>query len=464
MNKKNKHLVSRVTSKIPFYIFFGIVYLGFIWILHLYVPLYKKSNDLWNDRIFSQPLEGELFPENIILIDIDSWPYYKDNRPEAQTARDKVVKEMIAIIDLIKDKVPFIGIDMTFESFANDSLMAKLFNRFKDHENIFLAVEYDREKKALKFPANYFWDKIARNIEKIKKRLMVISLEKYKDEPIRRYKTFYKAGFDNTGAAYDFPSMGTVIAKLVNRYYLGNTSELKIDDRVSRFRFRYLIKNIKEDYMKYNVLSLQKAKECFFASGGQGALLKNRPLDPHKTFYSPSDKRNLNFSKSIVIFGRMDPDPDGRDRFPVCAVIKEDGKDTRATLPGVMIHLNAAMSILLKENIKRMGKGKVLVYLFVLLVVLILFHIVFEGLFSKSKSKWSQWYPEIFLFCAIVPVIILLDYLIKEPGSGNLEIPMFAFYMFALKFYPAIGIIDWLYRHFLLRWCKQKWSKSKRRS
>jgi hypothetical protein len=23
----------------------------------------------------------------------------------------------------------------------------------------------------------------------------------------------------------------------------------------------------------------------FFASGGQGALLKNRPLDPHKTFY-----------------------------------------------------------------------------------------------------------------------------------------------------------------------------------
>jgi hypothetical protein len=23
----------------------------------------------------------------------------------------------------------------------------------------------------------------------------------------------------------------------------------------------------------------------FLASGGQGALLKNRPLDPHKTFY-----------------------------------------------------------------------------------------------------------------------------------------------------------------------------------
>jgi hypothetical protein len=26
----------------------------------------------------------------------------------------------------------------------------------------------------------------------------------------------------------------------------------------------------------------------FFASGGQGAFLKNRPLDPRKTFYKPS--------------------------------------------------------------------------------------------------------------------------------------------------------------------------------
>ena len=441
MNKKNKRPASGVIAKIPFYIFFGIVYLSFIWLLHLYLPLYQKSNDLWKDRTFSQPLEGELFPENIIVINVDSWPYYKDNRTEAQTARDEVVKEMIAIIDLIKDKVPFIGIDMTFESFANDSMMRKLFNRFKDHENIFLAVEFDREKRALKFPANYFWEKITRNIEKIKKRLMVISLEKYKDEPIRQYKTFYKAGFDNTGAAYNFPSMGAVIAKLVNRYYLGNTNELKIDDRVFRFRYRYLVKNIKEDYKRYNVFSLQKANKRFSKPGSQ-----------------------LNLSKSIVIFGRMAPDPNGRDRFPVCVVIKENDKDVQVTLPGVMIHLNAAMSILMKENIKKMGKGKALVYLFVLLAVLILFHMVFEGLFSKSKSKWSQWYPEIFLFCAILPVIIFLDYLLKEPGSENLEIPMFTFYMFALKFYPAIGVLDWLYRHFLLKWCKQKSPKNKRRS
>jgi hypothetical protein len=28
--------------------------------------------------------------------------------------------------------------------------------------------------------------------------------------------------------------------------------------------------------------------KIMFASGGQGALLKNRPLDPRKTFDSPS--------------------------------------------------------------------------------------------------------------------------------------------------------------------------------
>ena len=39
----------------------------------------------------------------------------------------------------------------------------------------------------------------------------------------------------------------------------------------------------------------------------------------------------LDISRSIVIFGRMDPDPNGRDRLPVCAEIKEEKrkKETR---------------------------------------------------------------------------------------------------------------------------------------
>jgi hypothetical protein len=32
-------------------------------------------------------------------------------------------------------------------------------------------------------------------------------------------------------------------------------------------------------------LLLELYKELFFVSDGQGALLKNRPLDPYKTFY-----------------------------------------------------------------------------------------------------------------------------------------------------------------------------------
>ncbi len=341
---------------------------------------------------------------------------------------------------------------MTFESFANKKIMEQLFTRIKDNKNTFLAVEFDRKKRELKFPRNYFWNRIRQNMEKIKKRLMVINLEKYKDEPIRRYKTFYNAAFDDTRAVYDFPSMGTVIAKMVKKYYLGDRSKFEIPDRVARFRFRFLIQNIKEDYQKYNVFSLQRA----FGDQGGRFLKKLPPLDPPaKTFSSPSG----DFSKCIVIFGRMDPDPGGRDRFPVCASIKRGNIERLATLPGVLIHINAAQSILLGEDIRPMGIWKVLGYFIVLLVVLIPFHIVIEAVVARWKPGWSHWYPEIFLFFATVLVIVILDYLLKEPGNYNLEIPMFTFYMFAIKFYPAIGVFDWFYRNFLLKWCKQKGNK-----
>jgi hypothetical protein len=489
--RKNKASADRVTTGTAFYIFFGIVYLGFIWLLHLFAPFYHKSNDLWNDRTFSQPLQGELFPDNIILIDIDPWPYYKDNREEANQARDKVVTEMIRIIDLLnknpRAKPPFIGIDMTFESFANEKIMDQLFTRIKNNKNIYQAVEFDTKKKELKYPGNYFWNRIKENLGKIKNRFMVINLEKYADEPIRRYKTFYNAAFDDTGATYNFPSMGTLIAKMVKKYYLGDSSTFEVPDRVSRFRFRYLIQNIKEDFQTYNVHSLQ------FASGGQGLLLlipcetlffrqtfemtptkerhlsdrewvgvadpflKKPSLDPAKTFNSPSG----DFSKCIVIFGRVDPDPGGRDRFPVCAIIKKDNIEREATLPGVMIHINAAQSILLGEDIRGMATWQVLVYLIILLLVLILLHIVVEAGVDRWKPGWSHWYAEIFLFFAFGFFVIFLDNILKEPGNYSLEIPMFTFYMFVVKFYPALGVYEWVYRRVVPREKKKSLKHSK---
>lgn len=445
VNRKNKGAASRVTSKTVFYIFFGIVYLSFIWLLHQYAPLYHKSNDLWNDRTFSQPLQGELFPDNIILIDIDPWPYYKDNREEAKQARDKVVTEMIRIIDRLnknpREKPPFIGIDMTFESSANEKIMEQLFTRVKNNKNIFLAVEFDREKRELKYPANYFWNRIKETIGKIKKRFMVINLEKYAEEPVRRHKTFYNAAFDDTGAVFNFPSMGTIIAKMVKKYYLADNSTFEIPDRVSRFRIRYLIQNIKEDFETYNVFSLQKARERLEKPGG-----------------------TFDISRSIVIFGRVDPDPDGRDRFLVCASIKKVNIEREVSLPGVLIHINAAQSILLVENIRGMGPWKVLVYLIVLLVVLILLHIVIEAVVARWKPGMTHWYAEIFLFFAIGFFVIFLDNLLEEPGNYSLEIPMFTFYMFVVKFYPVLGVYKWIYRRVVLRESKKSLKKSEEES
>ncbi len=442
MNRKNKGSAFWVTTRTSFYIFFGIIYLGFIWLLHQYAPLYQKRNDLWNDRTFSEPLEGELFPDNIILIDIDSWPYYKDNRDEAKQARDKVVTEITVIIDLLnknpREKPPFIGIDMTFESFANKKIMEQLFTRIKNNKNIFPAVEFDREKRVLKFPRNYFWNRIREDLEKIKKRFMVINLEKYAGEPVRRYKTFYNAAFDDTGAVFNFPSMGMVIAKMVKKYYLGDNSTFEVPDRVSRLRFRYLIQNIKEDYEKYNIFSLQRAKELLAKPGG-----------------------TLDISRNIVIFGRADPNPDGRDRFPICASVKKGNLERGATLPGVLIHINAAQSILLGENIHGIGAWKLLVYLIILLAVLIPLHIFIEAVVAKWKSGMSHWYSEIFLFFAFVFLIIFLDNLLKEPGSHNLEVPMFTFYMFVLKFYPVLGVYNWIYRRVVSRVTKEELKNAK---
>jgi hypothetical protein len=242
--------------------------------------------------------------------------------------------------------------------------------------------------------------------------------------------------------------MGTVIAKMLNRYYLGDNNEFEVPDRTSRFRFRYLIKNVKKDFQKYHVYSLQKANQ-----GGR-FLKKLLPLDPvkhpQKTFYSPSG----NFSRCIVIFGRIDPDPNGRDRLPVCALVKEEGKNDKkvqATLPGAMVHLNAAMSILMKENIKPLEKWKVFVGLLGFLILFISIHFVIARIFSRWSAGLSQWYPNIFLFIAVVLILLILDYLLKLPGNRSVEIPIFTFYMFPVKFLPLLMIIERLYRYMFLR-------------
>lgn len=425
--KRTKRLGFWVTSKIPFYIVFAALYLAFNWLVHHHVPIYGKSNDLWNDNTFSKPLEGELFPGNIILIDIDSWPYYKDNREQAQKARNKVVTQITGIIDLLnKDpeaKPPLIGIDMTFESSADHAVMKRLLEQVNRQNNIYLSVEFDRETKSLKLHGNFFQDKIKQNIKRLKKRLMVVSLEKYRDEPVRRYKTFYKAGFDESGETFNFPSMGTVVAKMLNRYYLEDNKPLEVPDGISRLRFRYLIENVKKDYRKYHVYSPEQARNW----------LEN-----------PGSK--IDISKSIVIFGRMDPSPNGRDRVPVCAGPKE-----QATLPGVMVHLNAAMSILVKENIREMSNGEILTVLFLLLVLLIPVHNMTGRIFSRWFPGLDQWHPEIYPLIVFILLFFVAKHLVNIVGHHNLEIPMFTFYMFIIYFVPALVILDWIYRHVLLR-------------
>ncbi|MCP5106339.1 MAG: hypothetical protein GY950_23340, partial [bacterium] len=218
-NKKKKVLTGWLRSKAVFYLVFAVIYLVIILLLHLYLPFFRKSNDLWNDKIFSQPVQGDLFPDKIKIIDIDHWPYYKDNRDEAQQTRNDVITRMIRIIDLLnkdpKNRPPFIGIDMTFESKADDPIMAQLFKRFETNDNIYLSVEFDRDSEKIIFPANNFWKRVKANIGKFKERLMVINLEKYKDEPVRRNRRFYNGTFDNSNGNSEqrFPSMAVVLTR-----------------------------------------------------------------------------------------------------------------------------------------------------------------------------------------------------------------------------------------------------------
>lgn len=442
MIKKNKGPAFWVTSKMPFFVLFGILYMGILWMLYQYMPSYRKSNDLWNDRTFSIPLEGEVFPDNIILIDIDSWPYYKDNREEAQTARNETVTRITGIIELLNKhrqvKPPFIWIDMTFESIAEDYPMKRLLEQVRQQDNIFLSLEFDREKKSLKFPDNFFWDKIKENIDGIKNRLLVVSLEKYKGEPVRRYQTYYKAGFEfgSGRKEFNFPSAGTMAAKMLNRYYLEDSKQFEVPQRTSRFRYRYLIKDVKEDFKKYRVYSFGQVNDWLAKPGGK-----------------------IDLSKSMVIFARIDPDPGGRDLLPVCAEIKEKDRNNRmkyvpATLPGALVHINAAMSILMKEHIGKMGNGWILAIFFLLSVVLILVYNAVDWAFSRWISRWipwpGQWHTKIFLFITIVLSLLVMEYLLKLFHNQSVEIPMYTFYMSAVNFVPVLVGVDLVYRHILL--------------
>lgn len=438
MIMKNKGLAFWVTSKMPFFVLFGILYMGILWMLHQYLPFYRKSNDLWNDRTFSLPLEGEVFPDNIILIDIDSWPHYKDNREEAKRARNETVTGITGIIELLNKhrqvKPPFIWLDMSFESFAEDYMMRRLLEQVRQQDNIFLSLEFDREKKSLKLPDNFFWNKIKENINGIKNRMLVVSLEKYKGEPVRRYRTYYKAGFrfGSGGKEFYFPSAGTMVAKMLSKYYLEDSKQFEVPHRISRFRFRYLIKDVNKDFKKYRVHSLSQVTDWLAKPGGKTDL-----------------------SKSMFIFARIDPDPEGRDRLPVCAEIKEKDKNNQmkyvpATLPGALVHLNAAMSILMKENIGKMENGWILTIFFVLLILLILVYNAVDWAFSRWMSGLGQWRPTIFLFIVIVLSLFVIEYLLKLFHNQSVEIPMFTFYMFAVKFVPILVMFDWIYRHILL--------------
>jgi hypothetical protein len=189
-----------------------------------------------------------------------------------------------------------------------------------------------------------------------------------------------------------------------------------------------LIRDIKEDYRKYNVFSMRSAKRKF-GEIGMGA----------------------DFPGSIVIFGMMDPDPGGRDRFPGCASIGKRNKWVPVSLPGVMIHVNVAQSILLGESIAEMGMWGVLGYLVVLLLMLILLHVILEALVKRWKPGLNHWYGEVFLFFAVGSFILFLDHLLREPGNVGLEVPMFTFYMFVLKFFPVFGAFKWAYQRVVLK-------------
>lgn len=402
---------------------FAVIYIVIILLLHLYLPFFRKSNDQWNDKIFSQTAQAGLFPDNIKIIDIDHWPYYKDNRDEAQQARNDVITHMIRIIDLLnkdpKNRPPFIGIDMTFESKADDAIMVQLFKRVEANDNIYLSVEFDREKKTLIIPGNDFWKRIMSGISRFKERLMVINLEKYRNEPVRRYRGFYHGTVDNSKTEQRFPSMAVVLARMIEKHFLGGSGAVEMPETVSRFKYRYLIGDIKADYGQYSVFSMERAERKIEAGDWKKGL-----------------------DNSIVLIGRMDPDPDGRDRSPVCASV--GGHSSFETLPGVMIHLNAAMSVLFEERISVMGNWAVLGYLVGFVIVLIVLHVVLDYVVKRFKPSLSHWYGEIFLFFAVGLLVWYLDRKLRGVWGDELEVPMFTFYMMVLYFYPSLGVWEWL--------------------
>ncbi|MCP5104841.1 MAG: hypothetical protein GY950_15755, partial [bacterium] len=148
----------------------------------------------------------------------------------------------------------------------------------------------------------------------------------------------------------------------------------------------------------------------------------------------------------IVLFGRMDPDPGGRDRLPVCASMGgepvTDGNYS-VSLPGVMIHLNAALSILFGERIEVMGHWVVLGYLVGLVFFLVIVHVVLDYVVKRWRPGWSHWYGEIFLFFAVGLLVWYLDHKLRGVWGDELEVPMFTFYMMVLYFYPALGVFEW---------------------
>jgi len=57
--------------------------------------------------------------------------------------------------------------------------------------------------------------------------------------------------------------------------------------------------------------------------------------------------------------------------------------------------------------------------------------------------------------------VIFLDSLLKGPGNRNLEVPMFTFYMFVVKFYPALGVYEWVYKRVKSKESKKSLKESK---
>lgn len=318
--------------------------------LHLGSPAMSKLNDwLLNDPVWggipvdshapgpaapvAAPASPRVVPQNLVVVDLGEWPDPRDPRPAAQAHRDEIGEKILQILRLTAhpkpaDRPRAIGFDMTFQSLPSPPIREELLTHFATRSEIFTGAEFT--PAGVSIPGNPFWQGL-RRLPGFSRRLAAINLESYVGEPIRRYRIAF-----TDPVLGQLPSFG---ARLATDLELPGTGRLKSGPSPRRIRFRYLLDDTVYDTAAAEagwdnaggvpILSLDAVIRELIESGGAG-------LGP------------VPVAGSVLLFGVAGRNPASPDRHSVCVYGVRPNQPGRFTQPqpGVLVHVNAAVSLL----------------------------------------------------------------------------------------------------------------------